>query len=88
MHAGQDSAPPREPTPPVSDHLWQALGRAAAQCWSGLPQEVQRALFDAAVTAEGEAIRQELAIFLHDKHSRTLDAVHANATIEPDSLGG
>jgi hypothetical protein len=60
----------------------------AQKGWSRLSQETQHDLFEAAVAAEGEAIRQQLAIFLHGKHDRTLDAIHAKAIAEPDSLGG
>jgi hypothetical protein len=71
-----------------ADQLAHALGQAVARCWSDLSQEAQHDLFEAAVAAEGEAIRQQLAIFLHGKHARTIDALHADATPEPDSLGG
>jgi hypothetical protein len=72
----------------VAAHMSRALGHAVARCWSSLSQETQHDLFEAAVSSEGEAIRQQLAIFLHSKHERTLQAVHSNATTEPDSLGG
>lgn len=71
MHAGHENAPPPEPATRPRGHLWHALGRAVAQCWGELPQDVQRHLFEAAVNSEGEIIRQELAIFLHDRHERT-----------------
>src|SRR5258708_343788 len=70
------------------ERLSSALGHAVAQCWSDLPQEAQQELFEAAVQAEGEGIRQQLAIFLHGKHARTVDTLRARATSEPDSLGG
>ena len=35
-----------------------------------------------------DAIRQQLAIYLHNRHARTLSAVQAQAVVEPDSLGG
>jgi hypothetical protein len=71
------------------DKLSRALGQAVAQCWSTLPQEIQQKLFDAAVTSQGEAIRQELAVYLHGKHDRTSDvAAQSRAVGEPDSLGG
>ena len=36
-----------------------------------------------------ESIRSQLAVFLHDKHSRTSDPLATRAkTEEPDSLGG
>jgi hypothetical protein len=72
----------------AADQLARALGQAVARCWSDLPQDAQHDLFEAAVAAEGEAIRLELAMFLHGKHARTIDALHAGATPEPDSLGG
>lgn len=72
----------------VAANMSRALGHAVARCWSSLSQETQQDLFEAAVSSEGEAIRQQLAIFLHGKHERTLHGVHSNATTEPDSLGG
>lgn len=72
----------------AADRLSSALGHAVAQCWSRLPQEFQQDLFEAAVSSEGESIRQQLAIFLHSKHARTADSLRARATPEPDSLGG
>ena len=38
--------------------------------------------------AEGESMRQVLAMHLHDKHERTIQSVQAKAMPEPDSLGG
>ena len=55
---------------------------------SRLPQDIQHDVFEAAVTLEGEVIRQQLAIYLHSKHTRTTDAMQVRATPEPDSLGG
>lgn len=72
----------------AADKMSRALGQAVAQCWSRLSQDAQHDLFEAAVKSEGEAIRQQLAIFLHGQHARTLDALHSQATHEPDSLGG
>jgi hypothetical protein len=68
--------------------LDRALGKAVARCWNGLMPEVQHDLFEAAVLAEGEAIRQPLAIYLHTKHPRTIETLQARAISEPDSLGG
>jgi hypothetical protein len=68
--------------------LLLALGRAASKIWSNLPQNVQHELFEEAVSFDGDAMRQPLAVFLHDKHSRTTDALKADALREPDSLGG
>jgi hypothetical protein len=72
----------------AADELSRALGQAVARCWSNLPQEIQHSLFEAAVMSEGETIRQQLAVYLHGKHERTLDTVQARAMPEPDSLGG
>jgi hypothetical protein len=72
----------------TADKLSRALGQAVARCWSSLPQEIQHNLFEAAVTFEGQTIRQQLAVCLHGKHERTVDAAQARAMPEPDSLGG
>jgi hypothetical protein len=68
--------------------LFRALGEAVVRHWSTLPQEVQHHLFEAAVMSQGESMRQQLAVFLHDKHVRTADSIRARAMMEPDSLGG
>jgi hypothetical protein len=42
-----------------------------------------------AVTSQGESIRSQLAVFLHNKHSRTADPLgNPREATEPDSLGG
>ena len=71
-----------------ADKMSRALGHAVARCWSRLSQEAQQDLFESAVESQGEAIRQQLAIFLHGQHAQTLDVSHSQATPEPDSLGG
>jgi hypothetical protein len=71
----------------AADKMSRVLGRAVARCWSRLPQDIQQNL-EAAVTSEGETIRQQLAVYLHGKHERTVDAVQARAMPEPDSFGG
>lgn len=83
-------APPQlaKLAPETADRIARALGQGLAQCWSRLAQDVQHDVFEATVTLEGETIRQELAVYLHGKHTRTTDALHARATSEPDSLGG
>jgi hypothetical protein len=86
--ASHVSPPAGELAPEIADKIARALGQGLAQCWSRLAQDVQHDIFEAAVTLEGEAIRQPLAIYLHGKHTRTTDALHARATSEPDSLGG
>ena len=53
-----------------------ALGRAALDLWSDLPQEIQHQLFERAVlcghrTLADESLREQLATFLHDHHERT-----------------
>src|ERR1700694_2071249 len=54
----------------------EALGLAALDLWSELPQEVQQGLFEQAVvrghkTERDESLREQLAQFLHDHHERT-----------------
>ena len=71
------------------DQLTRALGEAVIRIWSNLPQDVQNHLFLEAVTSQGESIRSQLAVFLHDKHSRTADPLGKPREMpEPDSLGG
>jgi hypothetical protein len=48
----------------------QLLGHAALGLWSEFPREVQEKLFETAVP-HGPAIRNRLAIFLHDRHPKT-----------------
>jgi hypothetical protein len=52
------------------------LGAATADLWSGLPQDLQHALFERAVLLghqreQDESLREQLAKFLHDHHART-----------------
>jgi hypothetical protein len=35
-----------------------------------------------------EQTRPQLAVFLHERHSRTCASIKARALLEPDSLGG
>jgi hypothetical protein len=73
----------------AADQLTRALGEAVIRIWSNLPQDVQNHLFREAVRSQGESIRLQLAIFLHDKHPRTLDPLgRPREVTEPDSLGG
>ena len=79
--------------PPIDsitkEQLTRALGQAFIRIWSNLPQEVQDHLFREAVESQGESIRSQLAVFLHDKHSRTADPLgNPREMKEPDSLGG
>jgi len=72
----------------VTEKVDRALGQAVVRCWSRLAPEIQQTLFEAAVQAEGETMRQVLAMHVHDKHERTIQSVQAKAMPEPDSLGG
>jgi hypothetical protein len=63
-------------TSPTRDRYYLALGAAALDLWSNLPQELQGTLFERAVVlghrAESdESLREQLAKFLHDHHPRT-----------------
>ena len=46
------------------------LGHAALRLWPELPREVQERLFETAVPLD-LAIRNRMAIFLHDRHPKT-----------------
>jgi hypothetical protein len=73
----------------TSDHLARALGDAVLRLWGTLPPALQNLLFREAVTStHNEVTRPQLAVFLHNKHPRTVAAKRAGAIIEPDSLGG
>jgi hypothetical protein len=72
----------------IEERLARALGEAIVRIWSDLPHDVQERLFEEAVLSQGESIRQKLAVFLHEHHARTADAMKARAMPEPDSLGG
>ena len=53
-----------------------ALGQAVIKSWASLPQEIQHRLFEDAVisghhTERDESLREQLAVFLHDRHPRT-----------------
>ena len=79
--------PPIDPT--TRDQITRALGEAVVRIWSNLPQDVQNHLFREAATSQGESIRSQLAVFLHEKHSRTPDPLgNPRQMTEPDSLGG
>jgi hypothetical protein len=58
-----------------SGRFFLALGAAAADLWSRLPQEQQQALFERAVLLghrgeRDESLREQLAKFLHDHHAQ------------------
>lgn len=53
-----------------------ALGQAVIAAWGDLPQGIQQRLFEDAVVAghrteRDESLREQLAVFLHDRHPRT-----------------
>ena len=55
-----------------------ALGQAVLRLWGDLPQEIQQTIFESAVVAghqteRDESLREQLAVFLHDRHPRTID---------------
>jgi hypothetical protein len=52
------------------------LGRAAIHVWAELPRDIQEKLFEHAVvighkSERDEALREQLAKFLHERHIRT-----------------
>jgi hypothetical protein len=60
----------------VTDRYLHALGTAAADLWSELPQELQHRLFERAIVLghrgeQDESLREQLAKFLHEHHART-----------------
>ena len=71
-----------------SDKLIKTLGHAVAAVWADLPVGAQHDLFEAAVRSAGEGVREDLAIFLHGQHPRTLEGDKRRQVPEPDSLGG
>jgi hypothetical protein len=61
----------------VAARYFMILGAAAADLWSQLPQDLQHMLFEHAVVLghqgePDESLREQLAKFLHDHHTRTL----------------
>ena len=71
----------------IKEQLTRALGGAVIRIWSNLPQDVQDHLFKEAVASQGEST--QLAVFLHDKHTRAVDPLGDPRQMkEPDSLGG
>jgi hypothetical protein len=50
-----------------------ALGEAVIRAWASLPQHAQHTIFEEAVAAghRDESLREQLAVFLHDRHPRT-----------------
>jgi hypothetical protein len=71
------------------DQLSRALGEAVLASWGKLPHDIQHHIFEQAVLSQGESIRQQLAVLLHEKHPRTSDPLgKPREMLEPDSLGG
>ena len=69
--------------------LSRALGEAVLTVWGKLPHDIQQKIFEQAVLFQGESIRQQLAVLLHEKHPRTSDPLgKPREMMEPDSLGG
>jgi len=59
-----------------AERFASALGEAVIDAWGKLPQEVQELLFEQAVRAghhdeRDESLREQLAVFLHERHPRT-----------------
>jgi hypothetical protein len=72
----------------AQERIYRTLGQGVARAWSNLPQQIQQELFEAAVKAEGERMREPIAQFLHREHHRTKSGIQARAIPEPDSKGG
>jgi hypothetical protein len=54
----------------------RVLGAAVVRKWADLPRSIQEALFEEAVlvghrSQRDENLREQLALFLHNKHPRT-----------------
>lgn len=47
------------------------LGQAALRVWGDLPRTAQELLFESAIE-NAEHLRKPLAVFLHDRHPRTV----------------
>lgn len=63
----------------TAERYFLVLGKAAAELWSHLPQDLQQTLFERAVvlghkSERDENLREQLAKFLHDRHTRTQHA--------------
>lgn len=53
------------------EKLFRALGQAVVKSWGRLPHDIQQHLFEDAVASHDNSTRQQLAMFLHEKHPRT-----------------
>jgi hypothetical protein len=54
----------------TASELELLLGHAVLKLWPDLPRDVQELVFETAVPTD-PAIRNRLAVFLHDRHPRT-----------------
>jgi hypothetical protein len=48
----------------------QAVGHSVLRLWADLPRDIQERLFEDAAGTD-EALRHQLALYLHDRHPRT-----------------
>ena len=48
----------------------QVIGQAALRLWPDLPRDIQERLFEETAAGD-EALRHEIAVYLHDQHPRT-----------------
>lgn len=71
-----------------SREISRQLGETIIRMWGRLPPDVQHDLFEETLMSLGKSMRPQLAIFLHEKHSRTIAAMADLAMLKPDSLGG
>jgi hypothetical protein len=86
MAEKQDRA--KELSRETRERVFRVLGEGVARAWSSLPQGIQQELFESAIRAEGEHMRESIAVFLHREHDRTKSGMQARAIPEPDSKGG
>ena len=49
----------------------QVVGSGVLRLWAKLPRDIQERLFEEAV-GDDEALRHSLALYLHDRHPRTV----------------
>jgi hypothetical protein len=54
-----------------STRFAQIIGHAALRLWPDFPRHIQERLFEEAAAGD-EALRHELAVYLHDRHPRTV----------------
>lgn len=60
----------------IAGRYFLVLGAATADLWSDLPHDLQQAVFERAVALghqreADESLREQLAKFLHEHHTRT-----------------